>query len=625
MSRGKITISTIFIFCLIVSCFGLASVAAEDASLYINDEQGNQWIGLQPMTEEEIIHSNEILVESKDVYINNIALDRINAQREKDGQNELMLEVASLGDETISLNDVQTYDTSPNNTSSVIPLLKKVDNTTDELTAKYFPKAGNQGSQGSCGAFSSTYYQMTYMNALAKNYNVRDNDNYILSPRFTYNIGRSTDSISNGIWPFTAYEIAMKHGCPFNCDFEYTPYPSSPTDYLAWPTEGEIWRSALYNKAKECGRGYVGNAGELTPVENETDESLNLIKTYLANGYVLNIVTDKSHWKTVNVPDKGKVCIEVRGKTTSTHAMTVVGYDDELYYDINNNGVEDPGEFGAFKIINSWGESEYETWFMYDALNTVSAVTGIPDETGLRQSGWVNNREFTWVTMYSEYTPKLTAEFKVRTNDRSNIYAYLGVGIINSTTPSKTTTFKILNGNGNSYSIDGTKNNNEATIVLDYTDLINDNNLDADDSIKRWFISTGNSTKVEISEFVLQDVPFDIVYNTDEVLNASNHNIGINASIPIKVNKNKIWNLSFNYPLDINTINNQNIYIKDKYGEIFCTEIEMKNDNEFYLKWEAPYHSGQYYTLTINNVKTQGGNSLDNIYEKRFLIEIGDV
>ena len=37
--------------------------------------------------------------------------------------------------------------------------------------------------------------------------------------------------------------------------------------------------------------------------------------------------------------------------------MTIVGYDDDAWLDVNGNGQRDIGEVGAFKIANSWGSS----------------------------------------------------------------------------------------------------------------------------------------------------------------------------------------------------------------------------------------------------------------------------
>jgi len=35
--------------------------------------------------------------------------------------------------------------------------------------------------------------------------------------------------------------------------------------------------------------------------------------------------------------------------------MSIVGYDDSIWCDINGNGVAEAAEKGAFKVANSWG------------------------------------------------------------------------------------------------------------------------------------------------------------------------------------------------------------------------------------------------------------------------------
>lgn len=37
------------------------------------------------------------------------------------------------------------------------------------------------------------------------------------------------------------------------------------------------------------------------------------------------------------------------------HSMTIVGFDDEIFYDYNENGIKDEDELGAFICVNSWG------------------------------------------------------------------------------------------------------------------------------------------------------------------------------------------------------------------------------------------------------------------------------
>ncbi|MCL1901864.1 MAG: hypothetical protein FWG51_05670, partial [Firmicutes bacterium] len=60
----------------------------------------------------------------------------------------------------------------------------------DLSSDKYFPVIGNQGSLGSCAAWSTTYYTYTYEVARLKNNDVKaggKDSPYIYSPKWTYN------------------------------------------------------------------------------------------------------------------------------------------------------------------------------------------------------------------------------------------------------------------------------------------------------------------------------------------------------------------------------------------------------------------------------------------------------
>ena len=66
------------------------------------------------------------------------------------------------------------------------------------------------------------------------------------------------------------------------------------------------------------------------------------------------------------------------------HSFTIVGYDDEIGCDINGNGKVDADEYGAFKVVNSWGEGNHTNgffWLMYDAVHGKSLVYDMPDIT----------------------------------------------------------------------------------------------------------------------------------------------------------------------------------------------------------------------------------------------------
>lgn len=65
--------------------------------------------------------------------------------------------------------------------------------------------------------------------------------------------------------------------------------------------------------------------------------------------------------------------------------MTIVGYSDDITFDANLNGIIDPGEKGAFKVVNSFGSNWMRNgyvWLAYDALNWVPKIPSNPNVYG---------------------------------------------------------------------------------------------------------------------------------------------------------------------------------------------------------------------------------------------------
>ena len=128
-------------------------------------------------------------------------------------------------------------------------------------------------------------------------------------------------------------------------------------------------------------------------VSDPNDKVLYAVKSAIYNGEILTVGNYVNGWKTKKI----KSCTENNGTVNLTgctvdnsfvgeevayaqvdegsgHAMTIVGYNDEIWTDINGNSVVDYGEMGAFKLVNSWG-TQYANdgfiWLAYDSLNKV--------------------------------------------------------------------------------------------------------------------------------------------------------------------------------------------------------------------------------------------------------------
>ena len=314
---------------------------------------------------------------TKYVKLNDIGLERINNELESSGEEQLTGAISKLGEDIITANNLNTsanqLDVNSGLTAEDLP--DSVDNSLLEAFPPIRSQTGN-----SCAAFASTYYQLTYMTALARGWDVKDeNDNSNkFSYKWTYNlINRGVD---NGSWIGDSYKIMIDNGVPLWNDFE----PDG--EFKEWSADASIWENAINYK--------IDNTGVVENIDEE--EGLYNLKAMINNGYVLVFSTYVFGWNFIEIKDDsstnaddnyaGKNVVSFVQNKDTGHSMTVVGYDDNIWADVNDHGVVDEGEKGAFKIANSWGTT-YEdngfTWFSYDALKAVSMLK-VPMRRGRR-------------------------------------------------------------------------------------------------------------------------------------------------------------------------------------------------------------------------------------------------
>ncbi|TYQ15848.1 UNVERIFIED_CONTAM: C1A family cysteine protease [Acetivibrio alkalicellulosi] len=424
----------------------------------------------------------ENLLSPEDIKPNNLAKHRIEKERHnKYNQNS---------DWAVSIFSVNDADT-------LLP--SAVDNS--EL--KSFPPIGDQGSIGSCSAFNTTYYQLTHMIGMEKGWDVKNDVDNVkkFSPKWTFNLTNGGQNYSMSV--FDSYRLFLKSGAATWNEFPYDNNGDIKENYLEWPVERSIWRNALDYRIDNY--GYVeiwDESNENTPVKNPQSKSLNKIKQLINNGHVLVLETNITGWRFTTVGDdpatekddmfendyaayaSGKSVIDADG-----HVMTIVGYNDHIWVDINNNGIVDPGEKGAFKIANSWGtddiiefknydftwySNEGFIWLAYDALNRISAVSDSPEIPQRRNAFRYNNYAY-WITPRINYTPKFLVEYTINTSNRYDIKTLFGFS--NSSTyhpvsfwdPHSINIYPVVN--IGHLSFDGTSTPCDATFVFDLTDF----------------------------------------------------------------------------------------------------------------------------------------------------------
>lgn len=248
----------------------------------------------------------------------------------------------------------------------------------DNSDSKYFPSIGDQGSIGSCTCWATIYYQMSY--EINKQLNRTATQGNSMSPLWVYNFINRGKNV--GTTFVDAYITAKEIGVPSNANDRHS------TNVTYWNKNTSAWSDAQQSKVTSFNIVANNLSSQETPVLSPDDDSLDDIKSVLANGDLLTFTTPIDCWNYAKIEDNSAVPENSKykgqwivpyysGSVDGLHRMTFVGYDDDLWVDINGNGVVENGEKGALKVANSWGDS-YENngyvWVSYDNLNRVSSV-----------------------------------------------------------------------------------------------------------------------------------------------------------------------------------------------------------------------------------------------------------
>ena len=421
--------------------------------------------GLIPLTQEEAAELLATKPRITKVNLNWLGFERVNKVRSAKGLPALdPASVRPVGREVESAIHepgvaVQAY-------AADAEIAANLPVSVDNSKLKYFPGIRNQNPLGSCAAFSTTFTQLSYMTAFQRDLDITsltDNTNKY-SPKWTYNMvngGTDGGSSFNAIYP-----VLEKHGAATWAEFPYD------GDFKAWCLVQSVWRNALYVRS---------NPAQLV-FQASSDSGLAYMRELLNNGYVLIFGTYITSWQfktilddpstTEDTPEIGKQIGYWLNGNDGSHAMTIVGYNDAIWTDINGNGTIDAGEKGGFRIANSWGTAWGDggfTWLAYDALRNISAVPGGPSIGRIPAF----QSHVAWVlTARDSYSPLMIAEFTVNHPKRYQLKHTLGRSSISATTPTTTWTPAALQNQGGSFAFDGTGTAVDAGFALDFSDIL---------------------------------------------------------------------------------------------------------------------------------------------------------
>ena len=591
-----------------------------------------------------------------DVKPNQLYNERLNEELGIDDENLSggNYNIAADGDEIIT----DLYNLPSILSTNQISYPSKVDNSTETT----FPVIKDQGYLNSCLGWSMAYYQLTnnankIRGTAARNGSSNINSR-VYSPNWVYNLGNLGNNI-NGMYGDSAANVLYTYGCPTISQVPIQTEDSPATNYLSWYPTASIWENALYNKCDL----YFGtiNPDKLdTPITSPNSTYLDNIKKILADGYVVTIETYVAPWADIYLPivktgrtstnTSAYVWTEVRTVKNGGHAVTIVGYDDNFKVDINGNGSYQTGEYGAFKIANSWGtevsnHNNGYVWLSYDALNAESSVSR--STSSYRTPAFRNNDRYYFIKPQKEYKPLLTASVGINTRYRDEIKVKLGIAdaenpddyyeenitsanYVKESSDENYFDTNIAFGYGcGNYNMSGTNGYSTGYVTFDFSSLLKNFELKYNHNYKLYIkLYDYSDSGTTIKSFILKDHNTGNTFTSDETpLSTGSNNSTIKVNVAylssIKSVKNdKTITLAFNSKLNEDTVNDMNVFVSDSNNNDIWIDLSLNNTEELiYLVPKNRLYNNDFYTLNIStDLKSKGGNHLS--MAKNFLFYV---
>ncbi len=309
---------------------------------------------------------------------------------------------------------------------------------------KFFPPVFNQDG-GSCGSASRICYMFTYELNAYRNLNGKMQRNYYPS-HFVWlltngNSGKNEFVTSVGVPSALTYG-----GQTYSSLFGYQ--DCADNDF-GWMQGYSKWFEAMHNRMLEPSN---------FPVSVETEEGREAVKNWLwnhngdtsfqaggicgiglasAGGNYNAVIPSTAANKSAGVV--GMKYVKAWG-TQVDHAMTIVGYDDRIEFDLDGNGVAgetSKDEVGAWILVNSWGTWWGNSGFIYCPYAYGGASF---NSNGTFAENWWTPEIY---KVRKDYRPLRTIKLEMDYSRRSEIKLSAGISAdINATAPERTVEFE---------------------------------------------------------------------------------------------------------------------------------------------------------------------------------------
>lgn len=235
------------------------------------------------------------------------------------------------------------------------------------------PPVGDQGSQGSCTAWATTYYAKSYYEAQEQGWSL-NNTSHQYSPAWTYN--QINWGYDGGSYIADAMFLLATKGATTMAQQPYT-----DGDCTTWPTPAQ-YLQAMPARTNDFAYIFEYGGSRTTAVED--------MKELLAAGHpVMLSLPIYSDFSDVGPPNYLYDGPDSEAYYRGGHALCVVGYSDTI------------GGIGGFKIRNSWATDwgdEGSCYISYNFINNYAwEAWAMTDRIGYTPTAWSHLQiQHTW-------------------------------------------------------------------------------------------------------------------------------------------------------------------------------------------------------------------------------------
>ncbi len=473
----------------------------------------------------------------------------------------------------------------------------------DNLDIKYLPPVFSQQG-GSCAQAAGIRYCYSYALARAKDIDVSSGDrNNIYSYFYTWNY--LNNGVAGGSSFKDGWDIGNNNGIPVIADWEpCADYSSSGQKSATY------WLNGYDNYYKKMPNRYV----DVFKIDVSTEDGIDELKQWVKDGGVAtfssNCIRPLQDYKNngqVPTCEDGKFCVPAWGHKGG-HVMTVVGWNDSVAYDLDEDGScsndEDltgdgtvgvgDWEKGAWVVLNSWGDDwppqgSFDVGCYYMMYRTGALpMTNAYKDTNTNQThqifldrGGNSTGKYMYViqgrTAENSVTRALTYKFVIKHAERANLALIAGVSNdITSSEPEFTYNYFCFDNRGGKHPMQGNGESETIEIGIDSKELLNyvDNK-----EAKFFFIVDSRSSRTgTIESFSVMDYRSGTL--EEKACTETNKTIASNAITMISV----VYDAAA-VPLNIKTDN----LADAKQGVNYTHQFEGEGGEQAY-KWELKEH-----------------------------------